>query len=216
MSQEDEETEIAAKNLRLATPSGAAQDMAMPPMRKIPQLALLLRSLPAWFISSVTKLVITLQFPALRDPHIPTGPRALLPSTNRHHFALGNSTHTISSSLGYQNHPNFRTVAFVAHEVNRFCFLQKLEIVLAPPSNMRTPMTLPQLNCLLPFYDLEYTAWSATWRAPFMSKSEVLTAWPLDYINGQRERVLLERKAVIEEMEEGYGGAGDGLFEVRS
>lgn len=210
LSQEDEEAVVAARDQEDDIPR-SAHSMALVPPQEIPQLSLVLRALPAWFVSAATKLIVTLQFPGPKEPHIPTGPRALQPSTNRHHFVLGNSTHTIPSEHSYQRHPNFRAALCVAHDINRFASLQKLDVVLGTPSNMRTPMTIPQLNCLLPFYDLEYAAWNAAWRAPFMVKSEVLVSWPLSYIDRQRGRLLVERKKIIKEMEreaeDGLGGS---------
>jgi hypothetical protein len=62
------------------------------------------------------------------------------------------------------------------------------------PSETRTPISLEQLNYLLPLYDLAFTNWEIRWQADFMSRSEPVRGWPVTYMDKEASKILYQRE----------------------
>ncbi|KAI9647190.1 hypothetical protein NHQ30_003573 [Ciborinia camelliae] len=101
-----------------------------------------------------------------------------------------------SSVLHCQQTPEFQHLEKLVAKLQRFPKIKRLDIILQTPSNTKKPLSIPQLNLVLPFYDLAFTDWNIKWKTTFMTKAEPVGGWPIHYLDKERNRLLRERERV--------------------
>lgn len=196
---EGEEPKLTPANLaRLAsqTSSGPVNSNVMALTTQHPAIQQLGR-LGTDFPSKVQNLVVTLQFPAESNLAI-----SAAPGTKLNPFSESKPLPPSADPLAYMKTANFlllrQLVTFLG---DNFTSLIRCNVVIATPANTRTPFTVQQLHCLLPFYDLQFTGWHACWRSAIMSRAEVLRGWPRSYIDRERDRIVEAREKKMEAQE---------------
>lgn len=103
---------------------------------------------------------------------------------------------TTTSVLTSQQTPEFQHLSSLVLKLQHFPSIKRLEIILVTPSNTKKPLSIPQLNLVLPFYDLAFTDWNIKWKTSFMTKAEPVGGWPIHYLDKERNRLLRERERV--------------------
>ncbi|KAJ8071536.1 hypothetical protein OCU04_001851 [Sclerotinia nivalis] len=101
-----------------------------------------------------------------------------------------------SSVLGCQQTHEFQHIEKLVAKLQHFPKIKRLDVILQTPSNTKKPLSIPQLNLVLPFYDLGFTDWNIKWRTSFMTKAEPVGGWPIHYLDKERNRLLRERDRV--------------------
>lgn len=103
----------------------------------------------------------------------------------------------VNSSVSYsQNTPEFQHLEKLVAKLQHFPKIKRLDVILQTPSNTKKPLSIPQLNLVLPFYDLGFTDWNIKWKTSFMTKAEPVGGWPIHYLDKERNRLLRERERV--------------------
>ncbi|QSZ33760.1 hypothetical protein DSL72_005331 [Monilinia vaccinii-corymbosi] len=100
------------------------------------------------------------------------------------------------SVLHSQHTPEFQHLERLVAKLQPFPNIKRFEIILQTPSNSKKPLSIPQLNLILPFYDLGFTDWNIKWKTGFMTKPEPVGGWPIHYLDKERNRILWERERV--------------------
>ncbi|APA05576.1 hypothetical protein sscle_01g003460 [Sclerotinia sclerotiorum 1980 UF-70] len=101
-----------------------------------------------------------------------------------------------SSVLGCQQTHEFQHIEKLVAKLQHFPKIKRLDVILQTPSNTKKPLSIPQLNLVLPFYDLGFTDWNIKWKTSFMTKAEPVGGWPIHYLDKERNRLLRERERV--------------------
>jgi hypothetical protein len=83
----------------------------------------------------------------------------------------------------------YRGIQKVVDKMKHFTAIKKLDIVLHTPPNGTAPVSLEQLNHVLPFYELEFTRWGLLWQTSYMSRPETVCGWPITYLDKERFRI---------------------------
>ena len=199
---EGEEPKLTPTNLALLaaqTSSGPVNSNAVALTTQHPAIQQLGR-LGTGFPTKVQNLVMTLQFPAESNLAV-----SAAPGTKLNPFSESKPLPPPADPLAYMKTANFlllrQLVTFLG---DNFTSLIRCNVVIATPANTRTPFTVQQLHCLLPFYDLEFTGWRACWRSAIMSRAEVLRGWPRSYIDRERDRIIEDREKNMEEEENAF------------
>ncbi|KAF7921324.1 hypothetical protein EAE99_007632 [Botrytis elliptica] len=101
-----------------------------------------------------------------------------------------------SSVQACQQTREFQHIERLVAKLQLFPNIKRLDIILQTPSNTKKPLSIPQLNLVLPFYDLGFTNWNIKWKTSFMTKAEPVGGWPVHYLDKERNRLLRERERV--------------------
>ncbi|ESZ89716.1 hypothetical protein SBOR_9899 [Sclerotinia borealis F-4128] len=101
-----------------------------------------------------------------------------------------------SSVLHCQQTLEFQHIEKLVAKLQHFPAIKRLDVILQTPSNTKKPLSIPQLNLVLPFYDLGFTEWNIKWKTSFMTKAEPVGGWPVHYLDKERNRLLRERERV--------------------
>ena len=127
------------------------------------------------FMGNVKKLTIHLVFPT--DPS----------------QSPANSTINLKSGAPVHS-PGYRFLEEFTHYMDaHFISLTRLTILLFVSSNVRMPLTLPQLYNALPFYDLRFKAWDLKYQPDNMTVQIKVSGWSMEELDRERERVVRER-----------------------
>jgi hypothetical protein len=111
-----------------------------------------------------------------------------LPTTDASAPAVLNLSSAQEASL------EFKLIESLVELLDTFTSLQKLEVILRTASmTARAPLSLEHINYFLPFFDLAFEEWETKWQAPFMSRAELITAWPLTYLDRERHKINMQR-----------------------
>ncbi|TGO24397.1 hypothetical protein BPAE_0104g00280 [Botrytis paeoniae] len=90
----------------------------------------------------------------------------------------------------------FQHIERLVAKLQLFPNIKRLDVILQTPSNTKKPLSIPQLNLVLPFYDLGFTNWNIKWKTSFMTRAEPVGGWPVHYLDKERNRLLRERERV--------------------
>jgi hypothetical protein len=132
-------------------PFETAQSAAASIGGELNPLISVLRGLPRPFHDSITNLTVTIYFPSTTTQR-PPNRTSSGPGTR-----FGNAMKPKPASPHeYIHTPNYVLMEQIVVDVNKFRNLNKLDIVICPPSNTRTPMSFDQLSCFLPYFDLDF------------------------------------------------------------
>ncbi|KAF7936471.1 uncharacterized protein EAE97_007837 [Botrytis byssoidea] len=107
-----------------------------------------------------------------------------------------NQSKANSSVQTCQETREFQHIERLVAKLQLFPNIKRLDIILQTPSNTKKPLSIAQLNLVLPFYDLGFTNWNIKWRTSFMTKAEAVGGWPIHYLDKERNRLLRERERV--------------------
>lgn len=107
-----------------------------------------------------------------------------------------NQSKVNSSVLTCQQTREFQHIEKLVAKLQCFPNIKRLDVILQTPSNTKKPLSIPQLNLVLPFYDLGFTNWNIKWKTSFMTKAEPVGGWPVHYLDKERNRLLRERERV--------------------
>lgn len=107
-----------------------------------------------------------------------------------------NQSKVNSSVLTCQQTREFQHIERLVAKLQCFPNIKRLDVILQTPSNTKKPLSIPQLNLVLPFYDLGFTNWNIKWKTSFMTKAEPVGGWPVHYLDKERSRLLRERERV--------------------
>ena len=88
-----------------------------------------------------------------------------------------------------QQSPQFREIADVVKELDKYVGIQKLEVIIKVSGKHRSLLTFDQLNWALPFYDCYFENWDLMWQTETMSFPEKLDQWPLSYLDREMHKV---------------------------
>lgn len=100
------------------------------------------------------------------------------------------------SVLHSQHTLEFQHLEKLVAKLQQFPNIKRLDVILQTPSNTKKPLTISQLNLILPFYDLGFTDWNIKWKTTFMTKAEPVAGWPIHYLDTERNRLLRERERI--------------------
>ncbi|TGO55607.1 hypothetical protein BCON_0089g00020 [Botryotinia convoluta] len=107
-----------------------------------------------------------------------------------------NQSKANSSVQTCQQTREFQHIERLVAKLQLFPNIKRLDVILQTPSNTKKPLSIPQLNLVLPFYDLGFTNWNIKWKTSFMTKAEPVGGWPVHYLDKERNRLLRERERV--------------------
>ncbi|KAF5874270.1 uncharacterized protein Bfra_004277 [Botrytis fragariae] len=107
-----------------------------------------------------------------------------------------NQSKANSSVQTCQQTREFQHIERLVAKLQLFPNIKRLDVILQTPSNTKKPLSIPQLNLVLPFYDLGFTNWNIKWKTNFMTKAEPVGGWPVHYLDKERNRLLRERERV--------------------
>ncbi|KAF7956902.1 hypothetical protein EAE96_004226 [Botrytis aclada] len=107
-----------------------------------------------------------------------------------------NQSKANSSVQTCQQTREFQHIERLVAKLQSFSNIKRLDVILQTPSNTKKPLSIPQLNLVLPFYDLDFTNWNIKWKTSFMTKAEPVGGWPVHYLDKERNRLLRERERV--------------------
>ncbi|THV50945.1 hypothetical protein BGAL_0129g00020 [Botrytis galanthina] len=107
-----------------------------------------------------------------------------------------NQSKANSSVQTCQETREFQHIERLVAKLQLFSNIKRLDVILQTPSNTKKPLSIPQLNLVLPFYDLGFTNWNIKWKTSFMTKAEPVGGWPVHYLDKERNRLLRERERV--------------------
>ncbi|TGO40136.1 hypothetical protein BHYA_0041g00020 [Botrytis hyacinthi] len=107
-----------------------------------------------------------------------------------------NQSKANSSVQTCQETREFQHIERLVAKLQLFPNIKRLDVILQTPSNTKKPLSIAQLNLVLPFYDLGFTNWNIKWRTSFMTKAEPVGGWPIHYLDKERNRLLRERERV--------------------
>jgi hypothetical protein len=148
------------------------------------------------FTHYTTTLFVTLKFSStgpLIPTHFPTLPNP---------YAANDTPSLPSGAIDTQSTPLFRHLSHLVSVLESFTSLTRLDITLNTPANMPKPLTVEQLDHILPFYDLtSFTKWRIWWRAEYMTHAEMVTQWPIAHLNSEWGKICTWRDWICDEEE---------------
>jgi hypothetical protein len=104
------------------------------------------------------------------------------------------SKKVVSCTKAQQETACYKLMEKLVEVLEKFSAMKRMEVVMRTPSETRTPISLEQLNYLLPLYDLAFTNWEIRWQADFMSRSEPVRGWPITYMDKEASKILYQRE----------------------
>ena len=110
-----------------------------------------------------------------------------------------------------QRSPEFREVADLSREMNKFTNIKKMEVIIMNVSGVRARLTMEQLNYALPFYDCDFEDWSLMWQNEYMTHAESVQNWPITYLDREMHKVHQERERFANRMTGGGGNQDSSL-----
>jgi hypothetical protein len=148
------------------------------------------------FSRYATTIFITLKFssiPPLAPLHFPVLPNQ---------YNAADTPSLPSGAIDTQSTALYLHLSRLVSVLQSFNSLGRLDIVLSTPANTPKPLTIEQLDHVLPFYDLEsFTKWRIWWRAEYMTQAEQVNQWPVAHLNSEWGKICTWRDAVWEEEE---------------
>ncbi|KAH8805936.1 hypothetical protein F5884DRAFT_465664 [Xylogone sp. PMI_703] len=121
------------------------------------------------------------------------------------HFPVIDDSNPLKTTVPTaSNSANYAFLEKLVWNLNSFKAVTRLRIILHTPADSQNPLPLQNLLYVLPFYDLYFTRWTIAWKTSFMAKPELVTGWPIKYLDRERRR-LLERERAEKEREWGVG-----------